>query len=132
MQEGDISMTKLKRVLAVTAVAAVVAGVVPATAGASAEVAAAPCQVKSLVTGLQEWYQEVLVTGHSAPPGATHTDLWCGIVRDGETVALIPDGMTGPVAAIAEMTSVHAGTIGSCYVLRVIYIEGTSYADTCP
>ncbi len=121
--------SKKKRFLAVVTAAASLAVAVPATATEAAVIG--PCQVRPLGR-VQEWYQEVLVTGEAAPPGALHTDLWCGVVRYGETVALVADGFTGPVAAIAEVTSVHAGPVGSCYVLRVIYIEGITYADTCP
>ena len=127
--------SKKKRLLAAVTAAASLALAAPATATATATATEAavigPCQVRPL-GGVQEWYQEVLVTGEAAPPGALHTDLWCGVVRYGETVALVPDSFTGPVAAIAEVTSVHAGPIGSCYVLRVIYIEGITYTDTCP
>ena len=124
-------MTKLKRALAVTAVAAAIAGAVPAAA--KAEVAAGPCQVKSLVTGLQEWYQEVLVTGEANPKGAIDVRLTCGVVRYGETVAYVSEQRPGPVAVLSEIVSVHASSsISSCYILSVTYIEGSSYTDTCP
>lgn len=126
-------MTKLKRVLAMTAVAAVVAGTVPATAGASVEVAAGPCQVKSLVTGLQEWYQEVLVTGESAPQGAIDVELTCGVVRYGEVVAYVDEQRPGPVAALVDVVSVHASpSISSCHILTVTYVDRYSYTNTCP
>lgn len=127
-------MTKLRRVLAVTTVAAALAGAVLATAGASAEVAAGPCQVKSLVTGLQEWYQEALVTGESAPRGAIDVELTCGVVRYGEVVAWVDEQHPGPVAVLADVVSVHASpTISSCHVLTVWYVDGGySYTNTCP
>lgn len=126
-------MSKLKRVLAVTAAAAAIAGAVPATAGASAEVAIGPCQARSLVQGLQEWYQEVLVTGHAAPRGAIDVRLTCGVTRYGVTVAYVGEQIPGPVAVVSDVVSVHASSaIGSCYVMSVTYIDHSTYTDTCP
>ena len=124
-------MQKLKRVLAVGAAAAAIAGAVPATAGA--EVALGPCQVKSLAQGVKEWYQEVLVTGAAHSTGAIDVELTCGVVRYGETVAYVSEYWPGPVAVLTDVVSVHASSsIGSCYILSVTYIDGHSYKNTCP
>lgn len=126
-------MTKLKRVLAVSAAAAAIATAVPVPAGAGAEVALGPCQARSLGTGLKEWYQEVLVTGEAHPKNAIDVDLTCGVVRYGETVAYVSENRPGPVAVVADVVSVHASSsVSSCYVMTVTYLVGYSYTDTCP
>jgi hypothetical protein len=121
--------SKTKRLIAIGAAAASLAVAAPATA---AEVAAAgPCVVRS-IAGIQEWYQEVAVVGASAPAGAIDVRLTCGIVRYGETVWTGTDPLSGPVAALATTASVHAGPIGSCYILSVSYIDRYTYTNTCP
>lgn len=126
-------MSKLKRVLAVAAAAAAIAGAVPVTAGASAEVAVGPCQARSLVQGVKEWYQEVLVTGEAHVAGAIDVALTCGVVRYGETVDRVSEQRPGPVAVLADVVSVHASSsISSCYTLRVTYIDHSTYKNTCP
>lgn len=122
--------SKITRLVAVAAAAASLFVAVPATA-ADTDLAAGPCQVRS-VGGFQEWYQEVLVTGQSAPRGAIDVELTCGVVRYGETVATVTDGLSGPVAALSQVVSVHAGPISSCYILSVTYIDDYTYTDTCP
>lgn len=121
-------MSKTKRFLAVATAAASLAVVAPATAGAAA---LGPCQVRP-IGGFQEWYQDVLVTGESAPRGAIDVDLTCGVVRYGETVAYASDGLVGPVAVVAEIETVHAGPVSPCYILSVTYIDNYTYTDTCP
>lgn len=122
-------MSKTKRFLAVATAAASLAVIAPAsTAGAAA---LGPCQVRP-VGGFQEWYQDVLVTGESAPRGAIDVVLTCGVVRYGETVAYATDSLAGPVAALAEIETVHAGPVSSCYILQVTYVTHYTYTDTCP
>lgn len=122
----------LRRSKSLVAAAVVAAGLVGAApAGpASASAAIGPCQVRPLV-GVQEWYQEVLVTGYAAPRGAIDVDLTCGVVRDDETVAYSPDLLVGPVSAVAEVESVHAGQVSPCYILSVTYIDHSTYTNTC-
>jgi hypothetical protein len=121
-------MSKTKRFLALATAAAALAVIAPSTAGAAA---VGPCQVRP-VGGFQEWYQDVLVTGESAPRGAIDVELTCGVVRYGETVATATDGLAGPAAVVAEVETVHAGPVSSCYVLHVTYVTHYTYTDTCP
>src|SRR5688572_13531807 len=101
------------RSVAVAAVFAAVAALVPTSAQASPAMAA--CQAKPLF-GIMEWHQEVLVTGvHSAPAGAIDVDLTCGIVRQGVVVWSNTETVPGPGAAMAERATVLAGTISPCY-----------------
>lgn len=123
--------SKAKRFLAAAAAAANLAVVVPATA-ADTSAAIGPCGLTRIADGVKEWYQEVLVTGEHAARGAIDVELTCGIVRYGETVWMQTDTLSGPVAAMAEMASVHAGPIGSCYILHVVYVEHYTFTDTCP
>jgi hypothetical protein len=48
-------------------------------------------------------------------------------------VAWIDEQRPGPVAALADVVSVHASsTISSCHILTVRYIDDYSYTNTCP
>lgn len=121
--------SKTRQLIAIAAAAASLAVAAPATAADTT--AAGPCVVRS-IAGIQEWYQEVAVVGESAPAGAIDVRLTCGIVRYGETVWTRTDRLSGPVAALAETASVHAGPISSCYILSVSYIDNYTYKNTCP
>lgn len=119
--------SKATRFLAIAAASAALATAAPTTSGA----ALGPCQVKPLV-GVEEWYQDVLVTGESAPRGAIDVRLTCGVVHSGTTEFEVTDPLVGPVAALATPAKVHAGFVYPCYELTVLYIEHTTREDTCP
>lgn len=110
-------------------VAAGAAGAAPAAAGTGA--ALSPCAGRSLF-GISEWHQTVALAGAYTSAGAIDVDLTCGVVRQGETVARVSEDAPGPVAAVAGIVEVHAGTIGYCYELRVTYVDRTTYSDNCP
>ena len=119
---------KTKRLVA--AAALVAAASVPLTAGSAS--AASPCRAVPLGGSIQN-SQPVLVAGAYTTAGATDVVLTCGVVSDGVTVALITDKMSGPVAAVEGVVHVSPGSITSCYVLRVYYVNRPStYSDTCP
>lgn len=123
-------LRKTRSVVVLTAVA-LVSAIVPG--GGSIAEAASTCQVKSLGTH-SELGQLVLISGtYRGPSDAVDVRLTCGIVRDGVTVVRVTDRTVGPVAALAEVTTVPSGLVTSCYEVRIAHLGGAlTYHDACP
>lgn len=120
----------LSRTKGLIAAAALAAAAVPAFPGSAS--AASPCRVVPVPLQTKD-SQPVLVAGAYTTAGAIDVILTCGVVRDGETAALVTDGLTGPVAALEDDVRVSPGTITSCYELRVVYLNRpATVSDTCP
>jgi hypothetical protein len=117
---------RTKRLLAVTAVVAGAATVIPAApAGAMA-----PCQFRSIST--IQGGQTGVVAGAYTSSGATDVSLTCGLVRNGATVARFGDKVPGPVAAVAATTNI-GGYLTVCHEIRVTYLDRAPYvSDSCP
>ena len=91
--------------------------------------AASPCRAIST----PDSSGTVLLAGAYTTPGAVDVQLTCGAVRNGVTVALVQDELTGPVAVVHGTRAVGPGSVTSCYVLRVVYLDRPStLSDTCP
>lgn len=108
------------------AVAAIVASI-PVTAGPAA--AATPCRAIEMPGSPGT----VLLDGAYTTAGAIDVQLACGAVRNGVTVALARDDLSGPVAVVHDTAQVGPGSVTSCYTLRVVYLDRPSTnSDTCP
>ena len=121
-------MLRRSRALLAPALAAV-AAIATAPIAASPAQAATPCRAIASPSG----DGTVLLTGAYTTAGAVDVQLTCGAVRDDVTVAAVRDELTGPVAVVHGTRYVGPGSVTSCYVLRVVYLDrpSTNY-DTCP
>lgn len=122
-------LRRFKRLVVVSAIAATIVALFPASSGAA--IAAAPCQAKDVVK-LQEWSHTVAVTGQYTTAGAVDVQLTCGIVQNGVTVRRISESAPGPVAVVAATTNVSGQYYSVCHEIFVTFIDHTTYSDTCP
>ncbi|HEX2195475.1 MAG TPA: hypothetical protein VHJ76_01005 [Actinomycetota bacterium] len=115
----------------------VVAGIVAATAlpaapaGAADTSALATCR-SDVSLHIHEWHQTVVLAGTFVAPGATSVDLFCGIVRYGETVGGVRQATPGSVGVVAGTDTVLGGPISTCYEATVTYIDRVATFGNCP
>ena len=123
-------MSLRSKLLGTLAAAAAIVASIPVTAGPAA--AATPCRAIELPSSAGP-SETLLLSGAYTAAGATDVQLACGAVRNGVTIALARDELTGPVAVVNDTAEVGAGSVTSCYVLRVVYLDRPSTnSDTCP
>ena len=122
-------LRSFKRFAIVSAAVIAIAGLFPATSGAS--VAAAPCQARDLFK-VQDWSHTASLTGHYAAPGALDVQLTCGIVQNGQTVTRVTESAPGPVAVIATTVNIAGQYYSVCYEAVVTYVERTTTTGNCP
>ena len=121
-------MLRISRAVVAPALAAVAAIATTPFAAAPAH-AATPCRAIDSPGSSGT----VLLTGAYTAPGAIDVQLTCGAVRNGVTVAAVQDELIGPVAVVHGTRDVGPGSVTSCYVLRVVYLDSpATVSDTCP
>ena len=118
---------RTKRLLAVSAIVAGLAAILPAAPAT----AMAPCQVKSIST--IQGAQENAIAGAYTTAGALDVSLTCGITAHGVTYARFNEKVPGPVAAVAG-TANWGGNFTPCHEIYVTYVDGRPdyVSDTCP